>query len=858
MSDFSRGAADSGDASWYERLLEKSSDLTIVVDSEDRIRYASAAVARTLGYDPNEVTGNELESYVAPPDREEFVAAMTAVREQSASSRTVEVRFEGTDSSWYRMETVLQDQTGDAVIDGLLVTARPMDERTERNDSFQRTNERLELALEGANIGVWDWDMERDVVERDELLTEMLGYTPAEMGYHIEDWERLVHPAGKTRHNEALAEHLENRTPYYQCEYRMKTDSGNWKWVRTIGKVVERDGEGTPTRAVGIHQDIDDRKRAELALQEERDLFGEGPAVVFEWRDEEGWPIEYVSENVADLLGYAAETLQAENRPFADLVHEADLTDLKREVAEQNEAGEIHLTPNPYRVRTASGEVRWVMEYTKRVQDGGETGSLLGYLVDITERKAREEKYRTLFENSRDALMLMDRDGYLDCNDQALELFGIDTVAAFTGYSPWGLSPETQPDGVLSKEAALERIEEALEEGEAFFEWTHKRVDGTEFPAEVKLSRFEYEGELVVQALVRDITERKEQKEELAAERNRIRAITNAIPDVTIVYDREGTYREVLTGQEELLVDDSPELVDANVTDVLDPEVASTIIESIEKSLDTGTVQTVEYTLELAGETTWFEGRIAPLPGGERDEAVLLARDSTELKEYESELETQRDNLQMLNQVVRHDIRNDLQLVLAYAETLKREIEGSGQDYLDQILEAARDAVEITKTARDVTEILLESEVEPHPKPLSPVLESEVETARESQQSVVVTVDGSLPAVEVVADDMLESIFRNVLKNAIIHNDKPIPEVTVSAAVHEEVVEIAVADNGPGIPDERKAQIFEEGAQGIDSEGTGLGLYLAETLLDRYGGSISVTDNEPEGAVFTVELPLVT
>ncbi|MEF8772750.1 sensor histidine kinase [Halodesulfurarchaeum sp.] len=119
------------------------------------------------------------------------------------------------------------------------------------------------------------------------------------------------------------------------------------------------------------------------------------------------------------------------------------------------------------------------------------------------------------------------------------------------------------------------------------------------------------------------------------------------------------------------------------------------------------------------------------------------------------------------------------------------------------------------------------------------------------------SVESTILTVEVLADNMLESVFRYLLRNAITHNNKEVPEVTVSATTTEEVARIRIADNGPGIPDDRKDQIFEEGETGIDSEGTGLGLYLVQTLVDRYEGQIWIDDNDPEGSVFVVELPIV-
>jgi len=105
-----------------------------------------------------------------------------------------------------------------------------------------------------------------------------------------------------------------------------------------------------------------------------------------------------------------------------------------------------------------------------------------------------------------------------------------------------------------------------------------------------------------------------------------------------------------------------------------------------------------------------------------------------------------------------------------------------------------------------------------------------------------------------LADELLASAFRNVLNNAIVHNDKELPEVAVSVTAEGEAVRVRIGDNGPGIPDERKDHIFREGEKGLDSEGTGIGLYLVPTLIDRYGGAVWAEDNEPDGTAFIIEL----
>jgi PAS domain S-box-containing protein len=240
---------------------------------------------------------------------------------------------------------------------------------------------------------------------------------------------------------------------------------------------------------------------------------------------------------------------------------------------------------------------------------------------------------------------------------------------------------------------------------------------------------------------------------------------------------------------------------------------------------------------------------------GEPVRTVGIHLDIDERKTDEQTLQHQRDSLEVLNQLVRHDVRNALHLVLAYGDMIEDYVGDDGEEHLHKILEGGRKAVDITQTAGDVTEVLLHSEGDRTPVAARPVLEEQVEDVRASHEGAVVSIKETIPDVAVLADDMLESVFRNLLSNAIVHNDKQLPEVTVSAALDDEMVRVRVADNGPGIPSDQKEQIFEESEIGLDSSGTGLGLYLVRTLVDRYGGDVWAEDNEPEGSVFIAELP---
>jgi diguanylate cyclase (GGDEF)-like protein/PAS domain S-box-containing protein len=173
--------------------------------------------------------------------------------------------------------------------------------------------------------------------------------------------------------------------------------------------------------------------------------------------------------------------------------------------------------------KARDGHEFWAEVSFRRAMFGGHA-VLLATTRNITERKqtedalrASEVKYRNLFESTRDAMMIVDPSsgGFISANPSALKLFGAKDEAEFISRKPWDYSPERQPDGRASAEKAHEMIETATRVGSQFFEWMHQRVDGTEFSADVLLTRVVYGEETLIYATVRDITERKRAEEEI-------------------------------------------------------------------------------------------------------------------------------------------------------------------------------------------------------------------------------------------------------------------------------------------------------------------------------------------------------
>ena len=141
--------------------------------------------------------------------------------------------------------------------------------------------------------------------------------------------------------------------------------------------------------------------------------------------------------------------------------------------------------------------------------------------------KVSEKKYRTLFESSRDAIMMLAPPNWVFTagNRATIEMFKAKNEKEFTSKGPWEISPEYQPDGQLSSEKAGKMINKAMKNGSHFFEWTHTRFNGDDFPATVLLTRIELKGKKLLQATVRDFTERKKAEEDLQRHRDHLQEL---------------------------------------------------------------------------------------------------------------------------------------------------------------------------------------------------------------------------------------------------------------------------------------------------------------------------------------------
>ncbi|MFP4175209.1 MAG: ATP-binding protein, partial [Halobacteriales archaeon] len=257
---------------------------------------------------------------------------------------------------------------------------------------------------------------------------------------------------------------------------------------------------------------------------------------------------------------------------------------------------------------------------------------------------------------------------------------------------------------------------------------------------------------------------------------------------------------------------------------------------------------------ELVGEVAWEAGVIEPevenvlrrsMESGEvaefeyshdGDERLLRVHPSEyglTVVDHETGGGSDKDRLNrqivLVNRILRHDIRNDMNIVLGWAEELNKDVGPDGEEVLKRIIRVAQHAHELTVTAREYIDVVTSDDpLGLTPVPLRETVDREVGYCRNMyDESVTFSVEDVAP-VEVRADGFLPSVLRNILSNAVEHNDKDEPRVEVGFETDGDVVRIRITDNGPGIPEDRRDDIFGRGERGLESPSSGLGLYLVD------------------------------
>jgi diguanylate cyclase (GGDEF)-like protein/PAS domain S-box-containing protein len=269
-------------------------------------------------------------------------------------------------------------------------------EREKAMEKVSDSQQHLQLALDGGNLGTWDWDIRTDRVVFNERWAKMKGYKPEEIEPCLGSWENLVHPDDLPRVNDILKAYLEGKTDFYEAEFRMQQKSGKWLWILDRGKIIEWDTDGNPVRACGTHLDITERKQAEEALRESEKkyrLLAENVTDVIFVQDM-NFNMTYVSPSVTPLSGYSVE--EALNHKMKDFFtpdsYAKAMGSFQKAAALAKTKKDIEIPPMEYEYIRKDGSTLWGEIKVTFLRDSeGRAVGVQGVLRDITERKRAEE-----------------------------------------------------------------------------------------------------------------------------------------------------------------------------------------------------------------------------------------------------------------------------------------------------------------------------------------------------------------------------------------------------------------------------------------------------------------------------------
>ncbi len=436
---------------------------------------------------------------------------------------------------------------------------------------------------------------------------------------------------------------------------------------------------------------------------------------------------------------------------------------------------------------------------------------------------------KTVFTNLSDGIVVVGSEGRIvDANDRARELF-----------------PSIQVGGFV--ESAFEdapAVIDAVRTG-GTGESARATIEGSSSPRFLTVSTHGLsapgiagdETDSGVVLLIRDVTERETLQQ-------RYRALIEKSPNVIAVSGSDGYLRYVSPSVERLLGRPPNSLEGRPMIDLIHPDDRAESQRRFEAAFETDEPQTVEHRIAHAtGDWRTFETVIERLFEDRTDEVVITATDVTEGRRHEQ-------RLQVLNRVLRHDLKNDVNVIGGYADLLRDHVDEDGHEHLDVIDRKIETLTHLSDQAREI-DIALHDDDQRVRIDLVVLVSQLCDSLETSFPEASVTLSKPESAV-ITADELLESAIRNVLENAVVHNDGD------GAAIEVDISEtddgsycLDIADDGPGIPPIERT-VFSEGRETPLEHASGLGLWLVHWIVTGSGGDLEIHSREPTGTVVSM------
>jgi len=480
---------------------------------------------------------------------------------------------------------------------------------------------------------------------------------------------------------------------------------------------------------------------------------------------------------------------------------------------------------------------------------------IIGYEIDRSRRaetiKRQQRRYRNLFEDSRDAILLLDLDGVRECNESARELFGVESKTHLLGNAPVDISPPAQPDGRDSASTFAEQIEAAISDGEALFQWQFRRPSGGTFHAEVKLSRIELDDETLIHTHIRDISKRKQRQQELRLFKQALEQAGHGV----VITDRDGRIQYANPAYQQDTGFDEDEILGSDPRFSKSGKHDERFYEELWETIAAGEIWETDELINRrkSGELYHVDQTIAPITddSGEITHFVGIQRDITDLR-----LREQR--LNVLNRVLRHNLRNCITVIQGNLSAIERIVEDTEllEAHLEPINSRIDELISISDKASKLESLFENAGDSDRRVDFTAVVENVATelSAAYPEASITTTV----PEEPVTATDDTGVYFAisEAVENAIIHNNGEPADVDVSIELLKLPTWIAVRviDNGPGIPKQDRKSL-EVGEETEITHASSIGLWVMYWIVKASGGDVMFSETEPSGTIVDMVFP---
>ena len=382
---------------------------------------------------------------------------------------------------------------------------------TERKQA-EEENARLAAIVESSHDAVLGTTLDGTLVSWNDGAERLYGYAESEIiGQHVS----VLAPPAERGFVAAVIQALQRGETRENLEVRQQRKGGTWiDIVLTFSPIRSPTGAMVGVAAIG--RDVSAQRRAEDAVRQSEARLAEAQRIahIGSWEVDAQTGAVTLSQEMYSLFELDRDaTLPSVDQILAKY-HPDDVEQHKKIATQAIRDGKPFETDT--RIVRRNGEVRWCHTVGEPIHD--EQGTLLrvaGTTMDITERMLVEERFRVLFDHSSEAHFLGNAGGIIDCNQAALQMLRYSSKSELLSLHPRLLSPEYQPDGVLSAVKMVEMEDAAYKNGVIRFEWTHKRQDGDEFPTEIVLTPVTLNGEKALLSVWHDLTKRKEAEQRI-------------------------------------------------------------------------------------------------------------------------------------------------------------------------------------------------------------------------------------------------------------------------------------------------------------------------------------------------------